>query len=270
MMSCRQSFPAHARESATATSNNSMLSHHRSQQQQQCSRSRNLSKFEAVSSNNDITCILRGKINGSREATPASFQQSLGGILCAASDGVTQQYESTWKDAIYSTTPSNPNSRSTSFYLAPSPVSEGITDQDHDNDLFDWTRFVAAGVIGVFFGGYVYPFAYAKLDAIWVGTAVTTVMKKSIVEIATVGIFVNSCSMTSRGLCRGDKDPNTVAIHVAQELPVVTKNDFLVWFPYNCMAFSIIPAFIRPFSTLMMEASWQGYISFRSHDFQKM
>ena len=75
--------------------------------------------------------------------------------------------------------------------------------------------------------------------------------------------------MTSRGLCRGDKEANIVAIHVAHELPTVTKNDFLVWFPYNCLAFSIIPQFIRPFSTLVMEASWQGYISFRSHDFEE-
>ena len=172
-------------------------------------------------------------------------------------------------------------------YLAPSPSTKTIIkgnnnadNNSHHNSMednqnettvndFDWTRVGAAGIIGIFFGGCVYPMAYAKLDALWVGTAFASVLKKSITEIVTVGIFVNSVSMTSRGLCRGDKNPDIVLQHVTDELPTVTRNDFCVWLPYNIMAFSIIPTFIRPFSTVMMEATWQAYISFRSHDFEQ-
>jgi len=41
----------------------------------------------------------------------------------------------------------------------------------------------------------------------------------------------------------------------------VTKNDFVVWMPYNLLAFSIIPAVLRPTTTAAMEASWQTYIT---------
>ena len=123
-------------------------------------------------------------------------------------------------------------------------------------------------MIGIFFGGLVYPWAYAKLDKIWVGSSFSTVVQKSLVEIGTVGIFVNSISMSCRGLLRGDKESAEVFQHVAKELPVVTRNDFFVWFPYNLLAFSTIPAFLRPTTTAMMEASWQTYISFKAHDFK--
>jgi hypothetical protein len=104
-----------------------------------------------------------------------------------------------------------------------------------------------------FFGGLVYPTAYATLDLIWVGTKFSTVLKKSLVEIATVGIFVNSISMTSRGLLRGDKDHKEVVQHVANELPTVTRNDCLVWLPYIMLAFSVV---LRPtMTTSVMEAS---------------
>lgn len=57
--------------------------------------------------------------------------------------------------------------------------------------------------------------------------------------------------------------------HVANELPTVTQNDFLVWLPYNVVAFSCIPAVIRPTTTAIMEASWQTYISLRAHDYDE-
>lgn len=110
--------------------------------------------------------------------------------------------------------------------------------------------------------------AYARLDAMWVGTKFATVLKKSLVEIASVGIFVNSISMTTRGILRGDQDSTSVLQHVSKELPDVTRNDFFVWLPYNMLAFSVIPAVLRPTTTAAMEASWQTYISLRAHDFQ--
>ncbi|KAG7367437.1 hypothetical protein IV203_030108 [Nitzschia inconspicua] len=226
---------------------------------------------------------------------PVLFNGLTGGVLCAGSDGATQHYEAQWKhqwdntmcdfdnfvsDREADSDPLTTTTSSTDSLLAPSPLvrttptsllekpfEKGIVGQERPKETFDLKRFFAAGAIGVFFGGLVYPFAYAKLDAVWAGTALATITKKSIIEIATVGIFVNSFSMTSRGLCRGDKEASTVALHVAQELPTVTRNDFLVWFPYNMLAFSVIPTYIRPISTLFMEASWQAYISFRSHDF---
>ena len=117
-------------------------------------------------------------------------------------------------------------------------------------------------------GGWVYPTAYARLDALWKGTHFTAVLQKSVVEIATVGIFVNSVSMTSRGLLVG-RDVKEVASHVVEEMPVVTLNDARVWLPYNMIAFSVIPVAIRPTTTLLMEAGWQTYISLMSNNYHK-
>ena len=181
---------------------------------------------------------------------PMLFNGLTGGFLCASSDAVAQQLEQTDRTDLS-------NSTSTS-----------ATNLHHSTTTFDVRRFASAGLIGVFFGAGVYPAAYAKLDAVWCSSkGFRTILKKSIVEIATVGIFVNSVSLTSRGLCKGDKSLNQVLDHVVEELPTVTRNDFFVWLPYNLMAFSVIPAVIRPTTTLMMEASWQTYISLRAHDF---
>lgn len=127
-------------------------------------------------------------------------------------------------------------------------------------------RILSAAAIGAFFGGFVYPKAYAKLDAIWHGTHFSAVLQKSLVEIATVGIFVNSISMSCRGLLMG-RDVDPVMRHVASELPTVTVNDARVWLPYNMLAFSVIPAVLRPTTTLMMEATWQTYISLVSNKY---
>jgi len=129
---------------------------------------------------------------------------------------------------------------------------------------FDYRRFWTTGILGVFFGGMVYPYAYERLDRLWPGTDFFNVLKKSMLEIATVGIFVNSVSMTARGLLVG-RPTETVLPHVAEEMPRVTANDIKVWMPYNLIAFSVIPVYIRPSTTAMMEAAWQTYISLRSH-----
>lgn len=186
---------------------------------------------------------------------PILFNAITGGVLCASSDALAQHMEhdeATARCASEALSSERP-------YLAPS-IATLLRN--------DWSRTVSAGFIGSLFGGVVYPLAYARLDSMWVGTRLATVIKKSLVEIATVGIFVNSISMMSRGFLRGDKDTQSVLQHVYTELPTITRNDFIVWMPYNMIAFSIIPAFLRPTTTAVMEASWQTYISLRAHDFQ--
>ena len=132
---------------------------------------------------------------------------------------------------------------------------------------FDSRRLLSAGAIGVFFGGFVYPFAYAKLDALWKGVTIVTTLKKSLLEIATVGIFVNSISISTRGLLVG-RDTKDVAKHTIEEMPGVTVNDARVWLPYNIVCFSVIPIYIRPATTSLMEACWQTYISLCSHNYK--
>ena len=136
-----------------------------------------------------------------------------------------------------------------------------------DLTTLDSRRLLSAGAIGVLFGGFVYPLAYAKLDALWKGVTIVTTLKKSILEIATVGIFVNSISISTRGLLVG-KDTEKVVEHTLQEMPSVTVNDARVWLPYNIVAFSVIPIYIRPATTSLMEACWQTYISLCSHNYK--
>jgi hypothetical protein len=142
------------------------------------------------------------------------------------------------------------------------------SDSDLTHKDFDYQRCISAGLIGVLVSGFVYPFAYARLDAMLPGVTVRSVLTKSLMEIATVGIFVNSVSMGSRGLLVGHQGTD-VASHVAREMPTVTMNDFRVWFPYNLVAFSLIPVYIRPATTSIMEAGWQTYISLCSHSYDK-
>lgn len=133
---------------------------------------------------------------------------------------------------------------------------------------FDAQRLLSAGIIGAFLGGIVYPMAYKRLDKLWVGKDFVSVAKKSIVEIFTVGIFVNSVSIGARGLMVGH-DTSKVISHVKEEMPMVTLNDARIWGPYNMIAFGFIPSYIRPATTCFMEAMWQTYISLRSNAYEK-
>lgn len=171
------------------------------------------------------------------QRNPTLFNCVTGGTLCTVSDAGAQRIES--------------------------PGHAGDKGQG-----FDYRRLFAAGVIGVFFGGFVYPYAYAKLDARWYGKNFGSIVTKSVVEIATVGIFVNTISMSSRGLLAG-RSGGEVVQHVTSEMPKVTLNDVRFWLPYNLLAFSVIPPLVRPTTTVMMEASWQTYISLRSNDYEK-
>lgn len=168
---------------------------------------------------------------------PTLFNGVTGGGLFAGSDAMAQELE-----------------------------SKGLATTHDSSESFNNRRFLSTIAIGIFIGGFIYPSAYKRLDKLWPGKDWLTIMKKSVVEIFSVGIFVNSISMISRGLMVG-RDTKHVAQHALDELPEVTKNDFFVWFPYNLVAFSVIPFYVRPTTTALMEASWQTYISNRSHDY---
>ncbi len=206
--------------------------------------------------------ISGGIVVASLKRNPIVLNVVTGGLLCASSDVLAQHLEHDNPNP-----PRNPSCENSPSQGESSKQQPLLASSMTSFIRIDWLRVASAGLIGSFFGGFVYPMAYAKLDSIWVGTHFSAVVKKALVEIATVGIFVNSISMTTRGVLRGDKDASSVFQHVSRELPVITKNDFFVWMPYNMLAFSIIPAFLRPTTTAAMEASWQTYISLRAHDF---
>ena len=168
------------------------------------------------------------------QRNPVAFNSLTGGTLCAISDAGAQRLEC----------------------------------HDEGARPFNTRRFLVAGVLGVFFGGFVYPNAYAFLDARFHANNFQALLTKSLIEIATVGVFVNTVSMTCRGLLVGH-DMKAVGNHVTREMPKVIVNDVKVWLPYNLLAFSVIPAIIRPTTTAMVEASWQTYISLRSNDYEK-
>ncbi len=162
---------------------------------------------------------------------PALAHGVVGFGLFGASDALAQRIESTQRE---NRTGKESSSSSSSLSL----VAFSLED-------FDTKRILAAGIIGAFFGGGVYPFAYKHLDRLWKGNDLLSIAKKSLVEVFTVGVFANSVSMATRGVLVG-KDPHQVIDHVKKEMPEVTLNDLGVWFPYNMIAFGVIPPIIRP------------------------
>lgn len=171
---------------------------------------------------------------------PGLAHGAIGFVLFGTSDALAQQIEASQKEVIvHNIGKLNNDDYSNKFsWSSPTAISMPIED-------FDTTRFLSASFIGAFFGGFVYPIAYKHLDRIWKGNDLLSIGKKSLVEVFTVGIFANSVSMASRGILVG-KDPYQVATHVRKEMPGVTLNDLKVWFPYNMIAFGVIPAYIRP------------------------
>lgn len=185
---------------------------------------------------------------------PVLFNGTTGFSLFAGSDALAQQIETRNGE------PSHHDN------------NDEKKDEDEQGALFflNHHRLLSAGLLGIFFGGIVYPFAYARLDLLWAGVNYSSVLKKSLLEIATVGIFVNSISMCARGISlRGHDNFDEVSGHVYREMPAVTFNDARVWLPYNLVAFSVIPVHVRPATTSLMEAMWQTYISLRSHDYHE-
>jgi len=132
--------------------------------------------------------------------------------------------------------------------------------------LIDHVRLATAMSMGVLFTSAIYPYAYARLDAWIVGQHWRAVVQKSLLEVATVGILVNSLSLWGRGVMGHHSWTETLE-HVREELPRVTWNDARVWIPYNLVAFGCLPLAVRPLTTSCMEAAWQTYISLRSNDY---
>lgn len=132
--------------------------------------------------------------------------------------------------------------------------------------VLDRRRATTAGLVGAVLGGAVYPVAYARLEAAFPGRRFRQVLRKSVVEVLTVGVFVNSLSLLFRGLLVG-RPPAAAAAHAAGELPRVTAADAAVWLPYNLLAFAWIPLPLRPTAAAGMEAGWQTFLSLRAHDY---
>lgn len=181
---------------------------------------------------------------------PVVVNSFTGGSLCAASDGLAQYLE---EQRLVMNGDDNDARNNEERPTTPASRSR---------------RLLSAALIGAWFGGFVYPRSYTILDSLWKGTHLSAVLQKSLVEIATVGIFVNTVSMSCRGFLVG-RDPEQVGGHVVKEMPAVTLNDARVWMPYNMLAFSVIPPVLRPTTTLMMEATWQTYISLVSNNYHQ-
>ena len=132
---------------------------------------------------------------------------------------------------------------------------------------WDPWRCTGAGLLGMVLGGGVYPAAYAQLDRLLPGRSWRTLVLKSVVEILTVGVAVNTASLLGRASWQGTHTWEAVRAHVQAEIPYVTLMDAQVWFPYNLLAFGAVPIQIRPLTTAFVEAGWQTWISLRAHDF---
>eukprot|EP00977_Amphora_coffeiformis_P022539 scaffold10997_cov216-Amphora_coffeaeformis.AAC.3 len=145
----------------------------------------------------------------------------------------------------------------------------GTTEKSREEFHLNCRRMLTTGALGIFFSGYIYPRACTILDRTrtWPKTTYKHVVTKSLVEIATVGIFMNATSLAARGVLVGRDFRGQVAPHVLHEMPRVTLNDLRVWFPYNLVAFAFVAAYVRPTTTAAVNASWQTYISLRSHDY---
>ena len=133
----------------------------------------------------------------------------------------------------------------------------------------DEKRAFTSGTLGIVAAGYIYPCAYKQLDKFFIGKDLVTLVKKSIAEVCTCGVLVNSLSIAARGLLSGHSTQE-VRKHVRDEMPQVFLNDARVWFPYNMVAFSILPVHIRPITTAIMESCWQTYISLCSNTYDEV
>ena len=171
------------------------------------------------------------------QTRPLLMNAATGATLCAGSDCIAQRIEQ----------------------------SRGGSGSDSGNAL-DWLRLLSSGLIGGGLRGMFYPFAYGRLDALLPGKALVAVIQKSLLELVTVGLFVNYVSIYTRGLFAG-RQLKEVANHVWDVLPSVTLNDCRVWLPYNLLMFALIPTFIRPTTTALVGAGWNTYISLKSHDY---
>ena len=119
------------------------------------------------------------------------------------------------------------------------------------------SRAVRAAAIGGFWSAVLVPAVYRLLDGTWPGTSGRAVVFKSLADIALLGTFGNAASMGLRG---------TSSTDVCAAMPGVLVNEMRVWLPYNLFAFSLIPAHIRPTTTVLLTFGWSTYISHTAHN----
>jgi hypothetical protein len=98
---------------------------------------------------------------------PVLLNSAAGFVLFASSDAFAQEVE---RHGVRRLVP---------FHR---PLSEK---EKHIASEFSWPRLTSAGMLGIFFGGFVYPLAYARLDTLWPGTKFRQVVSKSVAEIFT-------------------------------------------------------------------------------------
>jgi hypothetical protein len=190
---------------------------------------------------------------------PLVFNGAIGGVVLGTSDGVAQTLENSSHQLQWNSTAGTA--------ALDNGGNSALSRLESCWEAVDGRRMIAATMLGILFGGVIYPMAYAKLDKIWYKKDFRSLLSKSLVEIFSVGIFVNSLSMLGRGVIGAGHTVSETVQHVRDELVQVTLNDIKVWLPYNLLAFSIIPPWIRPTTTAFMEAMWQTYISLRANDY---
>jgi hypothetical protein len=203
---------------------------------------------------------------------PVVLNSATGFVLFASSDAFAQEVERNCLEQtqLFQKWSRRHSTAATQTLTVPMIASPGKETEGSGQEerQFNWKRLGSAGLLGVFFGGFVYPVAYARLDRMFPGVRFQQVLAKSLTEIFSVGIFVNSVSMSMRGLLLGRSWHDDVLQHVRREMPGVTLNDLRLFLPYNLVAFGLLPPYIRPATTVLMESMWQTYISLRSHDYQ--
>ncbi|KAL1525378.1 hypothetical protein AB1Y20_020238 [Prymnesium parvum] len=125
-------------------------------------------------------------------------------------------------------------------------------------------RCASAAAIGTAFGAFIYPTAYRILDARWPTTSIRTVLMKSVAEVATLGTVGNAFSIGGRVVLEGD-GPSAACEQISREMMFVLKNELRLWLPWNVFLFALVPAHLRPGSTMLVEAGWTTYISWVAH-----
>lgn len=192
----------------------------------------------------------------------------VGGVLFGASDVLAQRLEQC------SNEPPSASIRKRKRDEKQSTMQQLLATDNHFYRTVDWKRCSSAGILGACLSCGLYPAAYGAIDKIWKRKDLVSLIQKSVVEVFTVGVVANSLSMLVRGLAptassSGNHSPAQVLMHMKEELPKVTLDDFKLWFPYNMAAFTFVPTPIRPLTTMIMETIWQTYMSLCSNNYEQ-
>jgi hypothetical protein len=129
---------------------------------------------------------------------------------------------------------------------------------------FESRRCASAAVVGTAFSALIYPNVYRLLDARWPEATLRAVVSKSLAEVATLGTFGNAGSIGSRVLLEG-AGCAAARDQVTREMFFVLRNELRIWLPWNVFMFAFVPPFLRPGSTMFVEAGWTTYLSVVAH-----